>query len=483
MTVPPGLPALRDGVSLLSAPAGLLAHDPHRWLLFQAPHGLPPEKLARWLSGSQLLADGPAAPLRTRKRQWHWLPPSWVPSGRLEASVGARYSCAACGSSCKDLAIGPMPAADVALLLSLPLGEAHPADDLFCLRTRERITAAEALEGNRDIFLRRTSTGCTLLQPNGHCTVHSLFGVEKKPLLCRLFPFEFIATPRSVRVHLRLDECARGDEVVQGQPVDEQLPELTGLFARCEKVPIVPPALWLTPGRLVRFEELEARLAGLDSKSAERSERPGAEPAGGPRSGSAIGAAPAAIRLFRALSSWAGHLPAPHGDLGALDRLTGRFAEVAAELQALPTLDDEIPLADDSQPPLRRTAFHVISHRVAPAAHLSPEQSRAASALRLDPAALDFEERVVEQDRWSLRLLDAPDLLCGAAIQLLRTAVSRRLAARLALQQGEQAIRPSHLIAGQVTLSLEQLRAAAEGASPEALAEALALVELEHERL
>ena len=202
------LPPLREDLGLLEAAGGLLLQDPRRWLLFLAPAGLAREPLARWLQRSGLAPASQLPPMRSRRRQYFCVSPDWLPASGLQAQAGARFSCIACSRSCTDPRLGPLPRSDVALLLGLDwAGKGPRPDDLFTDRWDEPFSAAQAREGIHDVFLRRGATGCTLLDPNGLCSVHATFGVEKKPLMCRTFPFEFVATPRGVRVALRLDGC------------------------------------------------------------------------------------------------------------------------------------------------------------------------------------------------------------------------------------------------------------------------------------
>ena len=48
---------------------------------------------------------------------------------------------------------------------------------------------------------------CQFLREDNLCEVHARFGAMTKPLMCRMFPYVFRATPRAVTVGMRLDEC------------------------------------------------------------------------------------------------------------------------------------------------------------------------------------------------------------------------------------------------------------------------------------
>src|SRR5439155_901922 len=136
-------------------------------------------------------------------------------------------------------------------------------------------------------FLRRTSTGCQFLQDDNLCNVHARFGMAAKPLMCRMFPHTFRATPTAVSVGMRLGECASAPATSLGLPVIEQHPELEQMLAEHDAIGLVPPSIWATPDRLISWEEYEAIETALFARSGDfvtavfHAFNPGAQPGTG----------------------------------------------------------------------------------------------------------------------------------------------------------------------------------------------------------
>lgn len=122
------------------------------------------------------------------------------------------------------------------------------------------------------------ATGCIFLDPAGGCRIHARFGLEAKPLACRLYPHVLVPVGREARVDLHFDCSSVAANL--GRPLAAQGDELRAILPeviatdRFAPVPLRPGVEW-TQMRLDRltaaFEailtapdlELTRRLAGL----------------------------------------------------------------------------------------------------------------------------------------------------------------------------------------------------------------------------
>ena len=276
---------LREGVRAMRVPRGLLFHDPIRWRLFSAPAGLAPEKLRAFLRQNGLDDAAPEPARKPRLRQLFWVPMDQVPERGLRTRPGARFACVCCGKSCRTLQLGPVLPADVERLLELDWSGSGRDTGTFFVDEHDQ--PIDPRETTLPIFLRRTSTGCQFLQDDNLCNVHARFGMAAKPLMCRMFPHTFRATPTAVSVGMRLGECASAPATSLGLPVIEQHPELEQMLAEHDAIGLVPPSIWATPDRLISWEEYEAIETALFARSGDfvtavfHAFNPGAQPGTG----------------------------------------------------------------------------------------------------------------------------------------------------------------------------------------------------------
>lgn len=244
----------------MRVPRGVLFHDPVRWRLFLAPADLPAPKLRAFLDQNGLHESSPE-PLRPapRLRQIFWVRMDQLPSKALRTRPGARFSCACCGASCSTMKLGPILPADAQRLAGAGWTDRDPAT-FFVDGDDQPMNLADT---HRQIFLRRNGERCQFLRDDNLCEVHARFGARTKPLMCRMFPYVFRATPTAVTVAMRLGECASAPAASKGLPLAEQHPDLAQMLAEHDAIGFVPPTVWATPSRLMAYEEYERIEAEL----------------------------------------------------------------------------------------------------------------------------------------------------------------------------------------------------------------------------
>jgi Fe-S-cluster containining protein len=296
---------LREAVRALRVPRGLLFHDPLRWRLFQAPGDLPEEKLRRFLVQNGLHAAAPQPERKPRLRQVFWVAPDQIPSRELRIHARARFACVACGVSCHMKKLGPLLREDVARLQALDWsGTGRDPSAFYIEEDGSPLDAGTLAERWKDPFLRRENDACQFLRDDNLCEVHARFGAAAKPLMCRMFPYQYRATPTGIAVGMRLGECASMLAATRGLPVVDQHDDLLGMLAQHESIALLPPTVWSTQDSLLTWEEYQriegALLAGASL------------PAGG-------SAAPFAGAVFRAFEPQAGE-PGSEADLAEMAR-------------------------------------------------------------------------------------------------------------------------------------------------------------------
>src|SRR5215468_9697835 len=184
---------LRRGVRALRVPRGLIFHDAMRWRLFSAPADLTADKMRGFLERWGLYEGAPEPKKQPRLRQLFWVPIDSLPSRDIRTPPGARFACACCGTSCRTLKLGPLLPADMERLRKADWsGTGHDPSRFFV------DADDQPLGETSEPFLRRDENGCQFLQKDNLCEVHARFGALTKPLMCRLFPYTFRATPTSV---------------------------------------------------------------------------------------------------------------------------------------------------------------------------------------------------------------------------------------------------------------------------------------------
>jgi len=128
-----------------------------------------------------------------------------------------------------------------------------------------KILVREGLFSGRYRLAQRANGNCVFYTDERRCRIHELHGLEAKPLVCQMFPFQLVSLDDSANVTLRRNCPTAAAE--EGRALAEHLPAIRDMASRREKplAPVRPPAI--TPGRRRDwpdahrlFELLERRL-------------------------------------------------------------------------------------------------------------------------------------------------------------------------------------------------------------------------------
>ena len=422
------VPRLRAGVVALRARSGLLFQDALRWKLFYLPETARSEGALRFLEECGLLEASPVPRASPRVSQIFLVPAAQAPVGDFRLPAGARFTCACCGESCRNLNLGPLLPADVDRLEALDwTGTGYDPAKFFVDREGEPADE-ERVAGRRYLFLRREGNGCQFLRPDNLCDLHARFGAGAKPFMCRAFPLQFRASPSGVVVGMRLGECLQADKVTGGELVSAREKEVRGLYGELVTVPMLPGLVWLAEGTLAtwaEYEELEASALTAP---------PGAHwPGEAHRGGLAL-----LLRALAAVEARAGQQPLPPAEAAVLPRL--RTWSAAAHEQPSP-----LPLA---RPP--------------------PAQG-------FDDEALDLEERICRLALIGKDALQHGDIASGIAMLAVECWLTRFRALDLAGAEGRVRAAGADLNTAWKleTQLLVRDHLAAEGQSSRALASAI----------
>lgn len=249
---------LRAGVRGLRVKRGLLLHDALRWQLYLVPDALSEEERAAYLRESGLDAAAPLPAQAPRTRQIFRIAPEDAPaSEELHHLHDARFSCVACGDSCRTFRLGYLLPADVDRLLAQEWeGSGYDPATFFVDESDQVVDLRQS--DKRDLFLRRSEKGCQFLRDDNLCDVQVRFGAAAKPFMCRLFPFLLRQSPSGVQVAVRLGDCLSAPRTSLGTPLGSQHKELRALLAEQDRFDLLPPLLWLGPDRLVEWPEYQA---------------------------------------------------------------------------------------------------------------------------------------------------------------------------------------------------------------------------------
>lgn len=175
-------------------------------------------------------------------RRWQATDADEVP---LIIREDAKFSCTMCGSCCGGHNIGPVAESVLDGL------EDHGAELLvatgtkkglfFSLPTQPPPGAGEApSDASQGHIVCHSSRGsCVFLDEERRCIIHSRFGGEKKPGVCQLFPYQFVATPDGIAVSLQM-ECRGFIEAREGRPLAEQEADLRKLLRTIRPRPVRP---------------------------------------------------------------------------------------------------------------------------------------------------------------------------------------------------------------------------------------------------
>jgi Fe-S-cluster containining protein len=343
-------PDLRRGVAAVRSRSGVLVYDAHRARMLFVPAGKGDISLRRWLSAQGVTADVPVPPVSPRIAQLFMVSPQHVPEAGLKTTPEARFTCSACGTSCRTLNLGPLFPADVDRMLALDWsGTGFDPKRFFCDRDGNEIDD-ERLASRCDLFLRRENDACQFLRADNLCDVHVRFGMRAKPYMCRAFPAQLRASPTGIVAGMRLGECMRAEAALNGPEMAADTAEIRTLWGEMPVVPLLPPLVWLAEGSLVTWDEYESlERALLDEPANPRV--PGAHHGAGiafllrsvdavaRRAGAPL-PAPCPPERLAALRTWAlgldeqrGSPPIAHVSAAALDERARRLEESIARLR------------------------------------------------------------------------------------------------------------------------------------------------------
>lgn len=260
------------------------------------------------------LCDTPRATARVAERQ-ALARVKARPAAHLAVLSGARFGCTMCGSCCGGHNVGPVSQSVLdGLAAELPAFEReiaaarHVAKDLFVT-----LPPGERARPGVHVMCHASNGSCVFLDEAGRCRIHARLGGEAKPLPCRIFPWEIVATPTGVRVAVQR-ECrdflaATGPEA---PPLEAARDELAALVEAIGELPTARPIPKLRGRELDSWavwesfeQQLSAALVASDARN------PAATFAG---LAACLGEAPAAETPGR-FSDWRTRMLGPLGQM------------------------------------------------------------------------------------------------------------------------------------------------------------------------
>ncbi|MBN2800302.1 MAG: YkgJ family cysteine cluster protein [Deltaproteobacteria bacterium] len=124
---------------------------------------------------------------------------------QLEQVGSLRHRCAACGGSCQSVKVRILSQEeeDRIVRLGAELGVDAPVVGPAALRQ-----------------LRHEGGGCAFQAEDGRCRIHSRYGLEAKPLICRQFPLVATRVGEVVRVGVDPSCFAAAEGWLEGEPLD-----------------------------------------------------------------------------------------------------------------------------------------------------------------------------------------------------------------------------------------------------------------------
>ena len=166
------------------------------------------------------------------------------------------FTCSRCGDCCRGwhVMLGP---GEAERLAALEWGSGAPE--------LSEISPAAPVPGEprsgRLALARRPDGACVYLGSKNQCRIHETFGEAAKPLLCRLYPFGFLAVGERVAVDVSF--ACRAVSLDQGEPLSRRVPEWTRLLedSSLERKPHKFSKKYDVPGELLW--ELEHHLVSI----------------------------------------------------------------------------------------------------------------------------------------------------------------------------------------------------------------------------
>ena len=161
------------------------------------------------------------------------------------APIDQRWRCHGCGRCCRGTIIS-LGTED-----RQQLAEQHWEEQPEF--SGKRIVARRGLL-RRQYHLAKNKDGtCIFLEPDGLCRIHKQYGLEAKPLVCQMFPFQLVPLENFAYVTLRrYCPSAAADD---GQPLEEYLDDIRRMAAAGNLAarPAAPPEVVRGQGRSWHF--------------------------------------------------------------------------------------------------------------------------------------------------------------------------------------------------------------------------------------
>jgi Fe-S-cluster containining protein len=169
----------------------------------------------------------------------------------------AAFSCTMCGSCCGGHNIGPvLPDTRAGI-------EAH-RDELLTATGSEGdlfVTVPSGPQGEQVLCHSRDGS-CVFLTEERRCLLHQRYGASSKPRICRLFPYNLVATPKGVAVSIS-QECRGYAEARHGQKLTEQVDEIRDMLEFAPRIERTRPVLRLSAEQALtyrRYQDIETAL-------------------------------------------------------------------------------------------------------------------------------------------------------------------------------------------------------------------------------
>lgn len=179
----------------------------------------------------------------------------------LHIPEGINFDCTGCGNCCFSWPV-PLTDDDLKRICSLEIaGEKKEAVHII-------ETGTEGSVGQRaftSALGKRSDGKCQFLSPDNRCEIHTRFGEEAKPSMCRLFPYTFTSTPNGV--YAAASFASTGLLLNSGRPLSEQKQHLDRTYELFRQLyPDLNPDwtnLQLIDGQPLTFDdylEIEAQI-------------------------------------------------------------------------------------------------------------------------------------------------------------------------------------------------------------------------------
>jgi Fe-S-cluster containining protein len=176
-----------------------------------------------------------------------------APAEHLRVLAGARFECTMCGSCCGGHNIGPV-SPKVLVGLDAVVPELEPA-----IREARRVDKQLFVVLQDNVMCHTSDGSCLFLDDGGRCRIHAKLGGNAKPLPCRIFPWELVATPSGVRVTVQRECRDFVRATAEDRPLlSEATAELSGLLRELEQLPVARLTTRLRGRELAAWAEWEA---------------------------------------------------------------------------------------------------------------------------------------------------------------------------------------------------------------------------------